>query len=138
MTLRPFALLLVLPFFLSACSSGQGEARVFSKLSYDEAVARAEKEGKLLFVDATASWCPPCQQMESTTWVAPEVEAWMSAHAIAVQVDVDRDGEVARRLGITAMPTLILFRNGQEVARRRGYAAPGELLAWLEPLAAGS
>jgi len=122
---------------LGGCTEPAAAPAVFSALPYEQAAAQAQSIRRLLLVDATASWCGPCQKMEQTTWRDPQVVTWLADHVVAVQVDVDRDAARARELGIEVMPTLIVFRDGKEVARRRGYAAPGELLAWLEPLASG-
>ena len=133
----PLALILLLAGWLGGCAEPAAAPKVFSTLPYEQAQSLARTDHKLLLVDATATWCGPCQKMEQTTWRDEQVAAWLAAHAVAVQVDVDAQGELARQLGIEAMPTLIVFRDGSEVVRRMGYLAPDELLAWLEPLAAG-
>ncbi len=104
----------------------------FTSASFDEAGAQATAQHKLLLVDAMASWCPPCRTMERDAWPEAKVSAWIGAHAIAVQVDVDEQEAVARRLDIRAMPTLILFRDGQELARSVGGMDANQLLSWLE------
>lgn len=50
---------------------------VFADLSYEEAQATANSEGKLLILDATARWCRPCKKMDRTTWVDANVENWV-------------------------------------------------------------
>src|SRR5690606_6793071 len=92
---------------------------------------------KLLLVDATADWCPPCKEMDRTTWVDERVEKWLGQRAIAIQVDVDAEPETARELRIRAMPTVIVFKDGAEFDRVVGYRSADQLLAWLEGVAAG-
>jgi thioredoxin 1 len=49
----------------------------------------------------------------------------------ALFVDVDGSPELARRCGVTAIPSLVLFHNGQEVARRLGAMSEHGLEDWL-------
>ena len=110
---------------------------IFASQVYEEALAAANLTGKLLVLDATASWCQPCKTMDQITWVDAKVIAWFAEHAIALQVDVDEQKELARSLGIRSMPTIIAFRSGKEIDRLVGMRPPGELLAWLEALQRG-
>ena len=103
---------------------------IFADMTYPQ--AREAAKGKLLLVDATATWCPPCQAMERETWPDPELTAWMKERGLAVQVDVDQDAASAKALGIRAMPTMILFRDGQELARTEGGMSAPDLLNWLK------
>lgn len=110
---------------------------LFADLEFPTALHRATAERKLLLVDATAAWCGPCQMMDRTTWLDAEVIAWLGEHAIAIQVDVDAQKEVARELRIQAMPTIIAFVEGKEFDRVVGAKKPKELLAWLEGVTRG-
>jgi thioredoxin 1 len=109
----------------------------FSKLSYVEARDAAKAQGKLFLVDATATWCGPCKQMERDTWPLAEVGAWVAAHAVAVQIDVDAQKDIAKELQIEAMPTIIVFRDGTELDRHTGLLESAELLTWLDDVVAG-
>lgn len=112
-------------------------AGVFADETYDAALKIAGKAGKLLIVDATATWCAPCKVMDRVTWQDPAVERWVAAHAIAIQFDVDQQAELAQVLAVRAMPTVIVFRDGMELDRVVGLKKPAELLAWLDGLLGG-
>ena len=80
-------------------------------------------------VDFTASWCPPCRAVAP---VLDQIDAERDDLRI-VKVDVDQEQAVAARYGVLSMPTFLLFRHGQEVARVVGAAPKSRLLAQLEP-----
>lgn len=72
---------------------------------------RAAESDKLLFVHFTASWCMPCQWMESNTFQEPELGAFVNAHYLAVKVDIDaRQGlRLKEEYKIVALPTMLVF-----------------------------
>lgn len=71
---------------------------------------------KLVVVDFTATWCPPCQR------IAPFFEQLPAKFpkAVFLKVDVDRCAETASAQGISAMPTFIFYRNRTKVDRLQG------------------
>ena len=54
--------------------------------------------------------------MDKITWRDADVARWFDDHALAVQVDVDAEADLARKLEIRAMPTVIAFK---DAVRRR-------------------
>jgi thiol-disulfide isomerase/thioredoxin len=109
----------------------------FADLAYEAALAQAKEQQKLLFVDFTASWCGPCKKMEAETWPAAEVVTWLGEHAISIQVDVDKQRELAQKFKIKAMPTVVALRGGEEFDRIVGYKDAAGFLAWARDVAAG-
>jgi thiol-disulfide isomerase/thioredoxin len=128
-------MLIALALCVLGCISPAGDP--FTELDYDAALAQAKKDQKLLLVDFTASWCTPCKKMEKETWGAAEVKAWLTANALAVQIDVDEEKELAQRFKIEAMPTVIVMREGVEFDRFVGYRDTKQFLAWAEEVRAG-
>jgi len=121
-------------------SAALAEAEIFSALSYDQAKQQAQKEEKCLLLDFTATWCPPCRKMESTTWIDESVKKWVKDNAIAIQIDVDKDSKTSALLKVEAMPTIVLFTpksGAKEFGRQVGYMSPTELLRWLEGAKSG-
>ena len=71
-----------------------------------------------VLVDFYADWCGPCKM------VAPLVDEIASDHIgkmLVAKVDTDRAPEVAMKYGIRSIPTLIVFRDGEEVERSLGF-----------------
>mmetsp|Transcript_19422 Transcript_19422/g.27453 ORF Transcript_19422/g.27453 Transcript_19422/m.27453 type:complete len:107 (-) Transcript_19422:269-589(-) len=66
---------------------------------------------KLVVVDFTATWCPPCRM------IGPKFEAMAEKYPNAefVKVDVDEAQDVAEEVGISAMPTFQFYKDGERV-----------------------
>ncbi|HTV21140.1 MAG TPA: thioredoxin domain-containing protein [Polyangiaceae bacterium] len=80
--------------------------------------------GVPLLVDFWAEWCAPCRMM------APELEKLAASHAgklLVGKVDTERHRDLAGRFGIEALPTLILFRDGQPRERLAGARSAGAI-----------
>jgi len=73
-----------------------------------------------VLIDFFAEWCGPCKMMAP---VLDEVARDYAGTLKVVKVDVDESAETAARFGVTAMPTFVLVKDGQETYRRIG-AAP--------------
>jgi thioredoxin 1 len=86
------------------------------------------KSGTVL-VDFWASWCMPCKMMVP---VLNEVAEEMDGKVTIAKVDVDAQKSTAARFGIRSIPTMILFRNGQEVKRITGVKTRDYLLKELD------
>jgi thioredoxin 1 len=96
-----------------------------------EATFEAEvlKNDKPVIVDYWAEWCGPCRMIAP---VLEEIAADRDDFRI-VKMDIDENPHTPASLGILAIPTLILFRNGAEAARVQGAKPRKRLEAELEP-----
>ena len=85
--------------------------------------AEITKSDKLVLVDFWAVWCGPCQMMAP---ILHELEAEMPDVQIG-KVNVDEQMDLARQFRVVSIPTLIIFKNGQEVQRMVGVTSKEEL-----------
>ena len=74
--------------------------------------------GAPVLVDFYADWCAPCK------YVAPLMDELAQTHEgklLVVKVDTDQAPDLSQKWGIRSIPTLILFKEGEEVARSVGF-----------------
>lgn len=83
------------------------------------------KEGTVL-VDFFATWCGPCKML------SPELEKLSNETDVTiVKVDVDEFGQLAATYDVRAVPTLILFKDGQPIAKGMGFKPLPSLLQFV-------
>lgn len=68
-------------------------------------------------VDFYATWCGPCQML---TPILESLAKEMANQLAFLQIDIGDNEETASKYGITMVPTLVLFKDGQEVDRLTG------------------
>ena len=86
-------------------------------------------EDRLVLVDFFATWCQPCKMMHP---VLEQLKDTLGDKVRIIKVDVDKYGQTAAQYGIQAVPTLMLFRNGQTLWRQSGMMSRADLLAVID------
>ena len=95
--------------------------------TFEEVVLNAELP---TVVDFWAVWCGPCKM------IAPLLEEIAEEYAGQLQVtklDVDSNNNTAYQFGVMGIPTLLLFKDGEEVERIVGFMPKDKLLSKLTP-----
>lgn len=91
---------------------------------FEKFVARSELP---VLADFWAPWCGPCRAMAPHFARAAEQ---LKGRVQLVKVNTEQAQGLAQRMGIRAIPTLVLFRDGAEVKRVSGALDAGELVRW--------
>jgi thioredoxin len=96
--------------------------------SFEELISSADKP---ILVDFYATWCGPCRMIAP---ILDQVQTMLKDKMQVVKIDTDRYPELASQYQIHALPTLVLFKNGQPVERIEGVMPPEQLMDRLKPL----
>ena len=126
---------LVALFILPASQSLLADELVFLKDDLRGALDRAQREGKLIFLDFWADYCSPCQLMEKYTFTDPSVIGRMNTAYVPVKVDIKSfDGyDLKTQYKVTQLPTLIILDSkGRQVARYEKAFTGSQLAAMLD------
>ena len=84
---------------------------------------------KPVLVDFYAEWCEPCQIMKPRIL---DVMERMGDDIQVIQIDVDKEKELAARFRIASVPTLIIFKNGKQQWRQSGIISAHALMKLLQ------
>ena len=114
----------------AACHTALPWLTAASDGDFEQVVTAA---GLPVLVDLWAPWCGPCRV------VAPGVERAaqeLAGRLKVAKVNVDEAPRVAERFGVRGIPTLLVLRQGREVARQVGAVPPPALVGWVEEVIA--
>ena len=84
-----------------------------------------------VLVDFYATWCGPCQMMSP---ILEQVNSHLKDRLKVVKIDTDKYGNLASQYQIQALPTLVLFKNGQPIERIEGVMQAPQLIQHLQGL----
>jgi thiol:disulfide interchange protein len=100
--------------------------------TWAEALVKAKKENKLIFLDSYASWCGPCKMMARNTFTDAEVGTFFNKNFINVKMDMEKNADgprLSRKFGLTAYPSLYFINASETVSHQSlGYQKPNQLI----------
>jgi thioredoxin 1 len=84
------------------------------------------KQSGPVLVKFGATWCGPCRAVDAELTTLSE-----TGPVQVVKIDVDAHRDLARHYGVTAIPRMLLFKDGKVVGDRKGYASADDLRSWI-------
>jgi thioredoxin 1 len=93
-----------------------------SDATFDKDVLKSDKP---VLLDFWAEWCGPCKMIAPTL---AEIAAEQRGKLVIGKLNVDDNPDTARRFDVMSIPTLLVFKDGQQVKRLVGAKGKGQLL----------
>ncbi|MCL1839598.1 thioredoxin family protein [Candidatus Saccharibacteria bacterium] len=82
----------------------------------------------MVLVDAWAGWCSQCPRMAAILdQTAPEFTGKVKIG----KVDISQNMELGQKLGVTTLPTLLLYKDGKLIGQKTGIVTKPNLVSWL-------
>jgi thioredoxin 2 len=98
------------------------------KLTSDNFQKHISRSGIPVVVDFWAPWCGPCKMM------APAFEqaaADLQPQVILAKLNTEDENSIGARHNVRSIPTMIMFKNGKEIARQAGAMQVADIKAWV-------
>ncbi len=129
-----FTYVKLITFLLFTCFilNVQAEGINFQKLSTAQALTKAKKENKKVFIDVYAVWCGPCKYLTNSVFIDVALGAYMNEHFVCIKIDGEQgEGEkMMEEFSIDAFPTMLFLDADRKLLKKIvGAYEADELLA---------
>ena len=120
--------------FTAFCQGGVN----FEHITFDEALAKAKAENKLVFMDCYTSWCGPCKGLAQNVFPQPKVGTFLNSNFVCCKYDMEKGEGITLykkyKNNIPGFPTMLVINPADEsiVHKVVGYTEPDALIAALQ------
>lgn len=94
--------------------------------NFDELVIKAEK---LVIVDFWAEWCGPCKAIAP---ILDDISKEYEGKLTVAKINIDENQKIAAQFAVRAIPTLIIFKDGNFEADKKGALSKSQLTAFID------
>lgn len=109
---------------------GYSTAKVTDKTFHDLVL---KSKSRVTVVDFYADWCGPCRMLAPMLEkCVQEANKKSSTQVELIKMDVDHEQETSKKYEISALPTVVAFKNGAEVGRFLGLKKPAEIDKFIQ------
>ncbi len=114
--------------FISSLSFSQGINFVPEDMKWQDVLAKAKAENKIVFVDAYTTWCGPCKMMAKNVFPTKEVGDVFNASFVNAKIDMEKgEGlDIAKKYGIRMYPTYLFVNGDGELVHRALGSKPAD------------
>ncbi len=110
----------------------------FQEMTFDQALAAAKKDGKIVMIDFFTTWCQPCKRLDKVTWADAGVQKWLGEKTVPLKMDAEKEVELAKRFGVDSYPTMAFVKSdGTKIDSINGFKEPDEFLRLATAILAG-
>ena len=117
-----FTTIKLITFLLFTCymNDSQAEGINFQKLSTEQALTKAKKENKKVFIDVYAVWCGPCKYLSNSVFIDEALGAYINEHFVCVKIDGEEgEGEkIMEEFSIDAFPTMLFLDADRKLLKK--------------------
>lgn len=83
-----------------------------------------------VLVDFHANWCGPCKMLAP---ILKDVKSELGERIKIIKIDVDKNQSLASKYQVKGVPTMLIFKNGQQVWRQSGVLQKNQIVEAIEP-----
>jgi thioredoxin 1 len=113
--------LLLLHGLENLLSDEENKMKTITKASFSEDVLKSEKP---VLLDVWAPWCAPCRGMEP---VIEKLSEEVKDTAVVAKLNASEEMDLVQELGVTGLPTFLVFKDGKVVATHVGVTSKDNL-----------
>jgi thioredoxin 1 len=82
-----------------------------------------------VLIDFHATWCGPCKTLAP---ILDQVKKTLGESVKIIKIDIDKNPTLARKLNISGVPTMIIYRNAQIISRKSGVMPAHEIIKLIQ------